>query len=65
MTAYINSKGTTGTELPAAFVETLDAPCVPRTGGGLHMAKPLQDDALWALIEPFLPSPKPRRPERC
>jgi len=25
------------------------------------MAKPLVDDALWAIIEPLLPEPKPRR----
>jgi transposase len=25
------------------------------------MAKPLIDDALWAVIEPLLPTPKPRR----
>ena len=25
------------------------------------MARPLIDDALWALIEPLLPPPKPRR----
>jgi transposase len=25
------------------------------------MAKPILDDDLWALIEPFLPPPKPRR----
>jgi transposase len=25
------------------------------------MAKPLVDDALWAVIEPLLPAPKPRR----
>ena len=25
------------------------------------MAKPILDDALWALIEPLLPAPKPRR----
>ena len=25
------------------------------------MAKPILDDALWALIEPLLPPPKPRR----
>jgi transposase len=25
------------------------------------MAKPLLDDALWTLIEPLLPPPKPRR----
>lgn len=25
------------------------------------MAKPLLDDALWAVIEPLLPPPKPRR----
>lgn len=25
------------------------------------MAKPILDDELWALIEPLLPSPKPRR----
>lgn len=27
------------------------------------MAKPILDDALWALIEPLLPAPKPRRRE--
>ncbi len=26
------------------------------------MAKPILDDDLWALIEPLLPAPKPRRP---
>lgn len=25
------------------------------------MAKPILDDELWALIEPLLPPPKPRR----
>ena len=25
------------------------------------MAKPLVDDELWAIIEPLLPEPKPRR----
>ncbi|CAG0930646.1 hypothetical protein TFLX_01865 [Thermoflexales bacterium] len=25
------------------------------------MAKPLVEDALWAVIEPLLPAPKPRR----
>ena len=25
------------------------------------MAKPILDDALWALIEPLLPEPEPRR----
>src|SRR5713101_7444730 len=29
--------------------------------GGQPMAKPLVDDELWAVIEPLLPEPKPRR----
>src|SRR6266498_3071995 len=37
-------------------------PWVARSAlGGVVMAKPLLPDALWALLEPLLPAPKPRR----